>query len=97
MKMLGDYIKQTICSALSCLQWLAASAFCVTHHPSIDPCDMLRSLDCKPSFAFWEASDYSVAEQRFLCFKPGITTEVLCVISPHHLQSSLLELPVGFD
>lgn len=67
MKMLDDYIKQTICSAFPHLQWSAASAFCVTHRPSIDPCDMLHSLVCKPSFACWEASDHSVSEQRFLC------------------------------
>jgi hypothetical protein len=66
MKML-DCIKNTICSAYSHLQWSAASVFCVTHHPSIAPCDMLLSLVCKPNFACGEASDHSVAEQRFLC------------------------------
>lgn len=67
MKMFDDCIKQTICATFSHLQWSAASAFCLTPHPSIALCDMLHSLVCKPNFACGEASDHSVAEQRFLC------------------------------
>jgi hypothetical protein len=65
MKILDDCMKQTICSAFYHLQWSAASAFFVAHRPSIAPCDMLRSLVCKPNFDCGEVSDHNVAQQRF--------------------------------
>lgn len=100
MKMLDDCIKQSICSAFSHLQWSAAPAFFVTHHPSIAPCDKLHSLVCKPNFACWEASDHSVAEQRFLCLNQELPQKFF-VSSPlttysHHFQSFQLALNRGW-
>jgi hypothetical protein len=90
MKVLEDCIKQTICSAFYHLQWLAALAFFVTHHPSNAPCDMLRALVCKPNFACGETSDHSVAEQRFLChmLSSGFFTSV-CSLNANILEQTV--------